>query len=65
MKKRKAHPSGCECEYDHGCHDCPCCGTIEHRFTDEPYCDDCGKPHPGYFGALREMLMPRRKRGKR
>ena len=50
------HTDDCGCEWDHGCHKCKCCGAVDHRYGDEPYCDDCGKPHPGYFGALRRMV---------
>jgi len=51
-----------ECEYaDYhynldDCETCPKCGYENHRYTLEPYCDWCGKPHEQYFGKIKQML---------
>lgn len=54
------HPVDCDCELClHECPECvECflCGQTSHRFRDEPECEDCGLPHPGYDGALKRML---------
>lgn len=28
----------------------------EHRFTNEPFCDHCGMPHPEHYAALKGMV---------
>jgi len=51
-----------ECDYadyhlDLGdCETCPKCGYVKHCYRDEPYCEFCGKPHEGWFNALKEMI---------
>lgn len=38
------------------CERCPKCGFVNHFFRDEPYCEWCGKPHEGYFEALKRSF---------
>lgn len=38
------------------CEDCFACGASGHVFRDEPYCEFCGKPHEGYFDAIKELI---------
>jgi len=50
-------PESCDCENRHGdCVACKCCGDSGHHFGDDPECDNCGMPHPGFYGALRRMI---------
>ena len=44
------------CYDDPGCDGCKACNRELHRYGDDPYCDECGQPHPGYFGAIKDML---------
>lgn len=36
-----------------------------HVFTDEPYCDECGLPHRGFWGAIRTAISPKNRRARR
>jgi len=45
-----------KCYDDPGCDGCNVCQRKQHHFIDDPYCDECGKPHDGYFGRLKQIL---------
>ena len=49
MKKKP----DCNHEYLEPCFPCPLCGYEYHVFRDEPYCEECGKPHEAYHAAVR------------
>ena len=52
-------------EHDHGdilewdcCLPCDFCGEYgPHQYSEDAYCDLCGRPHAGYYGAIRALLQ--------
>lgn len=46
----------CPNEAIHGCDPCKACGEVRHVYGDEPYCENCGLPHEGFFGAIKRMI---------
>ncbi len=53
-----------ECGTDHGdlidfdcLTACPDCGAFgPHHYSEDAYCDLCGQPHEGYYGAIKGLL---------
>ena len=38
-------------------HPCPICREVgPHLYREEPYCEMCGKPHDGWYAAIKELV---------